>query len=70
MICKLMIADFMFKGIDPAIEGQNYDRYNILKGLSYSNWLIEQGYKKEPHFGFSLFKFNKWLKRKYKRLKN
>ena len=69
-----MISDFMDKTGRLGDEEKNgftkncllYTDYNLNEGIEFSKWLIEQGFKKEPFFKFSLVKFIKWAKLKLK----
>lgn len=64
-ICRLMIEDFMYHtGRFPDCFNRKmaYSDQNLEEGIEYANWLIEDGYKTEPFFGFNLKKFILWAK--------
>lgn len=68
-VCRLMIDDFMHntgRFPDCFHGAEAYTDYNLKEGIGYVEWLIEDGYKKEPFHGFNLHKFKKWAERKLK----
>jgi hypothetical protein len=46
-----------------------YNNSNLLEGICYSEWLIEEGFEVEPFLDFNLKLFIKWAKRKIKQAK-
>ena len=54
-----MVEDF----INP--HGQpGYDSYDLNFGIDYAQALIDEGFKKEPFYGYDLKKFIEWAKGK------
>src|SRR3972149_868744 len=69
-ICRLMISDFMQgTGRFPACFNHKraYSDMNLVEGIDYCEWLIEEGYKTEPFFDFDLRAFIEWAKPKIRR---
>jgi len=62
-LCRLMVMDFMERigRWDNETGRPRYDRYDLLFGRSYAEGFLEEGYKKEPFYGFDLRKFLKWI---------
>ena len=61
-LCRLMVIDFM-DGIGRYDEEDGEERYsqgNLKFGAAYAQWLIEEGYAKEPFYKFDLRRFKKW----------
>lgn len=66
-LCRLMIDDFMHRtGRFPdCFNGaEAYSNSDLKEGIGYVEWLIEDGYKKEPFYGFKLHEFKEWAKKK------
>ena len=64
-LCRLMISDFMeHTGRFPECFNREmaYSDYNLEEGIDYAEWLLEDGFKKEPFYGFNLKQFIKWAK--------
>jgi len=62
-----MIDDFMHKtGRFPECfhGAEAYTDYDLREGVDYADWLIEDGFKKEPFYGFNLHGLKEWAKRK------
>lgn len=61
-LCRLMVMDFT-EGIGRHDEEDGEERYsqmNLKFGAEYAQWLIEEGYKKEPFYKFDLRQFKEW----------
>jgi hypothetical protein len=65
-ICWLMISDFMHQTGRYDGRAKLYDDRNLKEGIDYCEWLIEDGYRREPFWRFDLSKFIRWARRKLK----
>lgn len=64
-ICQTMIRDFLFGwgGL-----GECYDLYDLVIAIDYASALKEEGYRKEPFWGYDLDKFLTWCKQQKAKL--
>lgn len=60
-ICRLMCLDFM-EGTGRYEENGDarYSDSNLDEGAAYADWLLSDGYKTEPFYGFDLIAFRSW----------
>ncbi len=63
-ICQNMIQDFLYSTGRLTDEGDElYNTSDLETGLHYAEWLIKDGYTKEPFYDFDLKEFVKWCRR-------
>ena len=64
-VCRLIFFDFAYKiGRISKNGNERYDDLDIYDCIAYAKWLIELGYKDEPHDDFNLQDFVDWAKKK------
>ena len=63
-LCAVMVSDFMDgTGRQDECGDELYSDSDLAFGVEYADWLISDGFKNEPFYGFSLARFRVWCLR-------
>ena len=71
-LCRLMQMDFQFGtgDTDPVLKEKLYTEYDLLYGFQFADDYLRIGVRREPLYGYSLWKFRAWCRRKLAALRS
>ena len=66
-LCRVLCMDFIANGAIGETDEMGNARYSqedITEGIQYADWLLGDGYTKEPFYHFDLVRFKRWCIKK------
>lgn len=65
-LCWLMQSDFLHGtgDTDPVLKERLYSEYDLRYGIGYATDYLNAGVRREPLYGYSLYRFRAWCRRK------
>lgn len=66
-LCRVLCMDFIANGAIGETDEMGNARYSqedITEGIQYADWLLGDGYTKEPFYQFDLVRFKRWCIKK------
>lgn len=65
-LCRLMQMDFQFGtgDTDPVLKERLYTEYDLLYGIGFATDYLNIGVRREPLYGYSLWRFRAWCRKK------
>lgn len=70
-LCRLMQLDFQYGtgDTDPVLNERLYTEYDLRYGISFASDYLREGVRREPLYGYSLWRFRAWCRKKLEELR-